>query len=342
MKNILILPEYWSHNYIGACGWIRLLNPLLSKEITSSFRVEYAYSAEEAVFQPDVVVFERLWHPKDTDLTELHRTLRILKDKGLKIIYSIDDNLFDYPLNQKSEWWLPAYHSVMLAFFHFADRVVVSTPALKERLSALHPQIKVIPNVIALEGIRKPVPSKDDTIRFGYLVSPDNTEYLYTILEPLRRVLTRYKNRVTFEIAGHTQGRLTADQFRSLPVQFTVPPDTAYQKYTHWLTEHCRWDFGLAPITKNEFTRCKSDMKFLDFTRLGIPGLYTGFTPYDPVKEHRAGGIVEESWEDALICMIEDQPKRAEWVNAAIEYVAAERNPKVQTDQWKDLLNELL
>jgi glycosyltransferase involved in cell wall biosynthesis len=341
MKNVHILPEYWDHSFIGACGWIRLLEPLLNPLLAKDFNVGYGYSLKAFNGKPDVVIFERLWHPNEIDLPGLIVTLSSLKDRGIRIIYSIDDNLPDFPLFQKSEWYSSLCLSVINAFFHYSDLVVVSTPALKQRFESLHRNIVVIPNVIDHTGIRAASSVQKGKVKFGYLASPDNLEYLFTILEPVRTVLSRFKSTAIFEIIGNPGTNYFPGLFKGLPVRFIAPPDTAYKKYIPWLMDSCHWDFGIAPLTRNDFTRCKSDMKFLDFTRLGIPGVYSDFTPYETVKEALTGLTVMDNWVDALSCLIDDQKMRADLTGAAIEYVSADRNRNVQIAQWKEVLNNL-
>jgi len=342
LKNIFILPEYWNSNFIGACGWIRLLNPFLNPNISGHFNVEYGYSLETAKNNPDVVIFERLWHPNDTNIYEYHKLLISLKKKGVKIVYSIDDNLIDFQIFQKNDWFSSNHLSVVNLFMHYADVVVVSTPSLKERLSAINNRINVILNAVDPKNIKENIANRNnDKIKFGFLASPDNEAYLFSILEPLKAILHRYKNHVLFEIIGHNSPYLSPALFKSLPVKLVVPPDASYKKYTNWLRDNCNWDFGIAPIIKNNFTKCKSDMKFLDFTQLGIPGVYTDYTPYDIVGETKSGLLVQGDWIEKLSLMIENHEKRTELLDSAIDYVSNFRNTTIQISEWKQLIDKL-
>ncbi|NQV03546.1 MAG: hypothetical protein HQ542_12930, partial [Bacteroidia bacterium] len=234
MKNVFILPEYWSKSFIGACGWIRLLEPLLHNDISSEYHVEFGYSLDEAREKPAIVIIERLWHPKEVNIPEYERMMKMLKGNGINIIYSIDDNLVDYPLYQKSDWHSSIYNSVINLFLHYADIVVVPTPALQERFSSYHKRIMVIPNAIDVKQIRQKENNTNDKIKFGYLASPDNWEYLYSIIEPLRSVLCQYENHVSFEIIGTPYAYLSTDLFHSLPVEVKIPPDPSYKQYHSW------------------------------------------------------------------------------------------------------------
>jgi processive 1,2-diacylglycerol beta-glucosyltransferase len=341
VKPILVLPEFWSRNYIGACGWIRLLEPLLTPEIASEYRVSCKYSAEDLEEEPEVVIFERLWHPKDVRLLQWHSMLRTMKRKGTRIIYSLDDNLADYTVYQESEWFSSVHLSVINLFIHYADVVVVSTKALQQKLAPIHKNIELIPNAIDPHGIRKNSQA-DRLTKFGYLASPDHRDYLYSILEPLRNVLYRFQDRVEFEIIGLPDFPALRNLFPNLRVDFRMPPSTEYRKYIPWLMDFCDWDFGIAPIVRNDFTRCKSDMKFLDHTRLGIPGIYSDFTPFEEVRLNHAGLVVKDDWEAAIASFIEDPGKRREYLDSAIDYVSRERTLARQVSQWKTLLSRII
>ena len=83
-------------------------------------------------------------------------------------------------------------------------------------------------------------------------------------------------------------------------------------------------------------------MKFLDFTRLGVPGIYTDFTPYKYVKHQSAGYMSENDWDTSIQSMIESTEKREELLHNAEHYVSSERNPQVQTREWLDVFDSLV
>jgi hypothetical protein len=341
MKEVYILPEFWDKSHIGACGWIRLLNPLLASTFQPSFRVQYGYDID-LTNHLDIVIFERLWHPMAVDIDYTRKLLKDLKAIKTKIVYSIDDNLFDYHYTQKSDWFKSKHLSLLHLFLHYADLVVVSTEALKERISNYHPNIEVIKNVIHIPERIYPQQKRENKTKFGYLLSPDNITYLFQIIEPLKEVLYQYRKEVVFEIIGHPSPHLTKQIFNDLPVEFHFPPDSAYRNYIKWIERGRLWDFGLAPISSNSFTVCKSDMKFLDFTRLGVPGIFTDFTPYKDVKQQSAGYLSKNDWDTSIRFMIESPEKRAILLHNAEHYVSSERNPQVQAREWLDVFDSLV
>lgn len=341
MRKVFILPEYWGKSHIGACGWIRLLNPLMDPGIQSSFRIQYGYDFDKES-NPDIVIFERLWHPLDFDLNEIRNTLKELKTSKVKIIYSLDDNLFDYSVFQQSDWFRSKHLSILHLFLHYADLVVVSTDALKERVFSFNPHIVVIKNVIQITEKSFGENPETKKLKFGYLLSPDNTTYLYQIIEPLKEILFKFRNEIVFEIIGHPSPHINQKIFNELPVEFHHPPNASYPNYIKWLERCCDWNFGLAPMSINEFTICKSDMKFLDFSRLDVPGIYTDFTPYDAVKQSSAGIMAKDDWYCCIQEMIASPEKRKLILQNARNYIQLERNPQIQVLEWLDVFNSLV
>ena len=39
-------------------------------------------------------------------------------------------------------------------------------------------------------------------------------------------------------------------------------------------------DFAVAPLVKNKMNLCKSFIKYLDYSALGLPGIYSNISPY--------------------------------------------------------------
>ena len=339
MKRIHILPEYWSPEYIGACGWIRLLTPLLHPSFTEEYEVTYGYDINLKADVPDFLIIERLWHPMSVNIPEIMQLLETAKKQGTKIIYSIDDNLFEFPHAQNSAWFNTYHLSVLNLFLYYADNVVVSTSGLKEYLSAWNKNIVVIENAIEPSMIRKPK-VQEPSVVIGYLASPDNLEYLFSILEEVHRVLGHFKN-VYFEICGPVNPGYSTPHLNSGQIRFLAPPKTEYPSYQLWIREHCHWDLALAPMLMNDFTLCKSDMKFLDFTRLAVPGIYTDFIPYHTVFEQHAGISAGGNWTDAIISMIENPGLRNSIVENACQYISKERTLTRQIASWKTLLESV-
>ncbi|MEI2421731.1 hypothetical protein V6O07_15755, partial [Arthrospira platensis SPKY2] len=45
-------------------------------------------------------------------------------------------------------------------------------------------------------------------------------------------------------------------------------------------------DIFIAPLEDNLFNRCKSGLKFLEYSALGVPGVYSHLEPYQDLVQH--------------------------------------------------------
>src|SRR5262249_27262790 len=79
-------------------------------------------------------------------------------------------------------------------------------------------------------------------------------------------------------------------------------------------------DILIAPLCDNQFNRCKSALKFLEYGWLGAPGVYSRIVTYERVVEDGVNGLLAngpEEWEAALVRLIEDPALRARLGTAA-------------------------
>ncbi len=82
-----------------------------------------------------------------------------------------------------------------------------------------------------------------------------------------------------------------------------------YESYKKFVKEG-NFDIGLAPIETTEFYRSKYYNKFLEYTSIGILGIYTDSEPYTYVIEDKKNGILcendPEEWFQKLESLIEN------------------------------------
>jgi hypothetical protein len=87
-------------------------------------------------------------------------------------------------------------------------------------------------------------------------------------------------------------------------------------------------DIVIAPLRDNPFNRAKSHLKFLEYTVLGVPGVYSRLPPYAGIVRHGENGLLagdETEWERCLVELIESPARRQALAAAAQQTVR---------DQW--------
>ncbi|OPX85113.1 MAG: hypothetical protein A4E53_03578 [Pelotomaculum sp. PtaB.Bin104] len=203
--------------------------------------------------------------------------------------------------------------------FRFADGVVVSTKNIAERLKLLNKNIEVVPNALderlfeQSRNIHKL--NNNNHLVFGYMGTLTHIEDLISIVGPLRRVLAQYKKFITFEIVGIGDNNIIENAFHGLPIRIKqVPPQMVlYDKFTNWMQQNIHWDFGIAPLIDSEFTRSKSDIKFLDYAVQGIPGIFSAVPAYNDTIKHMENGLLAATsveWEYCLRLFVTDRDLR--------------------------------
>jgi len=334
------------------CSYIRLLNPLLTDTVKGE--IELSYGVEIPSGPIDVLVVERLWDQVCSFGRDGERIKRLRKS-GTKIVFEIDDNLLDVDFVYGAPSWPSIEQKMWLRrFVRLADCVVVSTPNLARRLEKLNSNIKVIENYLDgqlfAEAAMKPNRYYQDAkIVFGYMGTYTHLMDLLSIIQPLRSVLERYRDTVRFEILGIGDGPgnlILKRVFGDLPVKFLSvdAKDVDYPRFTKYMQSNMQWDFGIAPLLDNIFTRCKSDIKFLDYGVLGIPGIFSDVAAYSSSVLHGENGLLatdSESWVSALELMITDSYARDRLAANAHRHIWRERMVDKMACKWLQCLREV-
>src|SRR5258706_4334591 len=80
-----------------------------------------------------------------------------------------------------------------------------------------------------------------------------------------------------------------------------------YAEYAATMQQQ-RMDICLAPLRDNLFNRCKSAIKFIEYSALGVAGVYSRLEPYSGIVQPGHNGMLagdEAEWESALAELIE-------------------------------------
>jgi glycosyltransferase involved in cell wall biosynthesis len=169
---------------------------------------------------------------------------------------------------------------------------------------------------------------------------------LFMILEPLRRFLRERRESVHFQMVGISAEDGLGLAFRGLPVQILRAEAVAeYPAFVRWMLDHIQWDMGVAPLVDNPFTRCKSDIKFLDYSLMGIPGIYSEVESYrTTVKPGETGLLAGErsaAWYEELCRLADDSDLRAHIRQNAFRHVHRERVLEHCVSQWQRVIQEV-
>jgi len=351
MITIHVLYEHYEHNSIifpHGSSFIRLLLPLTYPTNQNTFLVTQGPN-----FQPaDVIIVERTWKP-NISLSLAEELVEKVRRNGARLVYSIDDNLLDLKFNAISQNELPDEQLMVIRFFaREADAIIVSTQYLQQRLSLLNSNIFVVTNALderLLEGRifhqaqAYEINNSNNKIVIGYMGTRSHDDDLMMIFQPLRATLRKYSTSLEFQLIGSIADLSILKMFDGLSIKLIdIGENDKYPDFMRWISKNIQWDLAIAPLEDNSFTQCKSDIKFLDYSVLGIPGIYSHVAPYENTIRHLETGYLAknnpQAWVEAFDCLLNDEVLRKNLAKNAQQYVLTNRTLKYCSQNWKDAI----
>jgi processive 1,2-diacylglycerol beta-glucosyltransferase len=337
-----ILFEHSADLVPHGCAYIRnllpLTHPLNADVLEVTQGTEYHRS--------DVLIVERTWKPGIT-IEAVEQLVDQVKRDGTCLVYSIDDNLLDLqnlPVNVRM---------VVRYLCRQADGILVSTEFLKRRLDRLNTKILVVPNAIDErlfngDSVKpsSPIPRGGRKI-IGYMGTYTHDADLMMVLQPLRAIMRKHSS-VELQLIGGYSDIDIVRYFEDLPVHLLRVPaqDVEYPRFVAWMKKNANWHLGIAPLEDTYFNLSKSDIKFLDYSALGIPGVYSHVPSYEATVRHLETGYLAkntaEAWMDALDCLLLDDPLREKLASTAQEYVFSNRTLKHRAQNWKEAIQSIV
>src|SRR5690606_14753256 len=104
------------------------------------------------------------------------------------------------------------------------------------------------------------------------------------------------------------------------------------------------FDFVIAPLADNLFNRCKSGLKFLEYSAIGAPGVYSKLPPYEDIVIDGVTGFLagtETEWIEKLTRLIEEPELRQNMAVAAQQTVQERWLLSQNITSWEDILKKL-
>ncbi|HEV8062515.1 MAG TPA: glycosyltransferase [Gemmataceae bacterium] len=197
------------------------------------------------------------------------------------------------PWNPLTEKWLE--RSVQDGFAHcltLCDGVQTSTPELARRWrQRTSKPIAVFPNQLAEIPLLGPLPDRPLTVGWGG--SPGHfADWLHaaTVLQPW---LVRHPET---HLAVMTNG-FAKSFFQLPPARYHFTEFGSLAEYLRFLD---RLDIGIAPLLPNDYNRCRSDVKFLEYASHGVVGIYADLEPYRGSVKHGVTGFLYRTPEELI------------------------------------------
>jgi len=304
----LDLPHY-------ACAELRVSAPY--RKLRDSFSYKWAVQEVDGrskidlspIDWADIIVVQRYFPLLET-LPVLERIL----DSGKPVVYEIDDLLLDVPLSHPLHQNLQRTIPYIRQLLPKVSIVTVATDALGERIREFNPNVITIPNFIDESAITPPNSSSDPlTTTIAYMGTSSHISDLELVEDVLFKLHDKYKPAVKFVFWGCTGTRLET-------LGRVIPFDDCYASFLGNLSQ-IHFDIGLAPLTDNPFNRCKSNIKWLEYSAFARAGIYSNLEPYRRSIEHGKTGMLAgkdpNDWLEALEYLISHPAERQAMGRAA-------------------------
>ena len=347
MKKIHLLYEYGPDFRPHGSAYIRLLRPLIHPAVQADFEVTTGLVYEGQ--RVDVVILDRLWRP-DVSLSLVEELIKQVRLSKAKLVYALDDNFIDM-LRQVGDPRNEERAAIVETLLSQADFVWVTTQPLMERYKNYNPNILIIPNALDERLVIPRYPKKPNDLfgrkrlTIGFMGTYTHDDDILMVLPVLEEICRRYPEEVEFQLVGAIRQKENLERVAELPLRIIRPkPDEIeYPLFLMWFTGQVEWDIAISPLIENEFNRCKSDIKFLDYCSIGAAGVFSRVPAYQStVRPFETGILVEnreESWIEALDRLITEPDLRIEIARSAMIYLFKERTISRCVRNWIDALN---
>lgn len=341
-------------DYIRIMGPV-LLNDALSRTLTFCI-TRLAYDEEAQSFNISERVLDRfpltIVVSREKISTEALGALRLLKDKypSTRIWIDIDDDLFSITEAHPEYDQYARRLDVLGSLIGLSDTVTVSTAGVKQGLVSAGYGEKlpiIVPNYlddrIWQSKPRQKQPKDPSKIRVLYSGTETHDADLKTVVEAIRTaqeiVKRQLKKDLEVVVVGGTTTKLPGMNIVRVPDSMRF-----YTSYIPWLQSMRPFDFAIAPLDlDNKLNWSKSALKYLEYSAMGLPAIFTEIEPYARVVNSHENGILipgnsKDAWAEALVSLASDHQLAQRISNQCRTDVTANRLLSQHFGEWKSII----
>lgn len=300
-----------------------------------SMRDGFGVDSMGGMFGYDIVVLKLLMEK------QVARQIKHARKLGQRIIVDVDDYypgltpghvLYDHMVTTEDEARnVETYEQVILA----ADTITVTTPFLRDYYGELHPDVRVIPNVVEPDLFRTRPIRQTDRPMLGWF---GLTGYRNGDLETLTAWLPDFleQHQLIFHHSGHHEGLPSIDKVIGLPrsrvhVHPPVPMSRIWKLFD--------FDIGLVPLSDIPFNHAKSNLKGLEYTAAGLPFIAQALPEYLRLANEGCGRVAltpEDWWTHATELL--DHTTRLRDMERNFPVMTREHTPLTVMDLWREAI----
>lgn len=275
---------------LKSCPYIRLYSPL--KQLSQKERCKiFIYGVKDfakvdldniikcKIF--DVIIIQR--SALDTDTAK--NITKKCEDNDIKVIYEFDDDLLSIDENNRYYTFMKNKIESMDYLTKNSDLLTVSTNILSERFNNVKSTVLLNYLVNELEPMT-PVKLKNNnkSIDIGYYGTLTHDDDLLMIKEPISKIIKKIKEEQDIDVKFHIIGGMNKKHAETWFTKVKIPKkSTNFVAFMKWIKNNAKFDIMLAPLNDTVFNNAKSELKYIEYTALGMPGIYSDIPPYNSV-----------------------------------------------------------
>ncbi len=245
---------------------------------------------------------------------ELCDFVSLLRDKGVKIFFDLDDLLFDPdytdllintldlpPTEETWNHWF-AFIGRTRASIQLCDAVITTNDYLRRLFADYFAKPSfVIPNFMNKEQLgvserifdlkNKSDWQRDEFITLGYFSGTQTHNKDFDIAIPALAELFKSNPNVNLKIAGHLSIKDNLEDFASR-IEF-IP----FTDFVNLQTNIGKVDINLVPVQDNVFTNCKSELKYFEAAAVGTITVASPIFTYAQAIKNGETGFLAQSYE---------------------------------------------
>jgi GT2 family glycosyltransferase/glycosyltransferase involved in cell wall biosynthesis len=356
---VILVPERLDEgDLLSPCTYIRTLLPLAHPQAGEGIDITLATADEALGLTADLIVTQRYAVPDPRAAKSL---IAHVRESGGKLLFDLDDDLLNLPLEHSEINRLAPKALVVETLVRGADGVQVSTSELASRLAqvARPGALVIVPNGLD-ERLWSTAPPPEHAeggpsfaaagvtgrvTRILYMGTATHGADLGLILPALGRLKATFAEQISIELVGIV-GAVDLPPF----VKRAEVPHRAglsYPAFVAWLTAQQSqrpWAIGIAPLADNDFNRCKSSIKLLDYGALGLATVASDMPAYQAADGTALPGTLlaadEAAWFHALSKLIRQPARRLELAKAGRASLLGQHSLAAQSATRRAILAE--
>jgi SAM-dependent methyltransferase len=275
----------------NACGYLRLFLPLTKKIVRDYLDVRFVKLEDLPHYRADVVITQRTVINTSEEADQL---IRYCRDTGARLVFDLDDDLLSLPDHHPEQGQYDTFRPIGLRLAAEADEFWASTQSLANRFIGIAQQISVVPNrlddriwSVCADEVAHPSRS----VRFLYMGTQTHRPDFDQLIKPtLSHLKNEFGDRIQLDLIGVANEPGPGGEWNI--VQRPAEIGSSYPAFATWLQSLGAYDVGLAPLLDAVFNRCKSDVKWLEYSAMGLATIATDLPSYNQSIEHERTGLL--------------------------------------------------